>query len=546
MRWLAWLLLMLVPAPPQPELPVFTDITKQSGINFKQSYGDHHLDNIVEGTGTGVCVFDYNNDGYPDIFFPNGAWTKGVSDNEGRDLREKLSAHLYKNNGDGTFTDVTEQAGVGAKVFVSGCSAADYDNDGHVDLYLLAYGPNILYHNNGDGTFTDVSEKSGLADPRWSLSAVWFDYNNDGYLDVYVGNYLKYDDGKFRDFYPAQGYPGPLSYSGEPSILYRNNGDGTFTDVTKATGMWQAEGRAMSVTAADMNNDGALDIYVANDAMEKYYFEATGKGTFEEKALERGLAYGENGQGVASMGPVASDFNRDGLLDFFVPDLNYCSLLMQVKLGVFEHRTEQAKLSVIMGQYSSWAPVVIDYDNDGWPDIFITHGNAHHEYTQEDTLVRNKGNGTFEDVSTTSGQFFNEKYVGRGAAYGDLDNDGDEDIVVVNLNDYAKVLRNDGGNKQNWLSIEPMLKFATGTRNAIGARVTVSSNGIRQIEDVQPVRGYLSQNDVRLHFGLAKAATAEVQIRWPDGHVDTMKDVKADQFLKPVREAKAIAIRSSR
>jgi len=528
-------LLLLALAP--NGLPVFTDITKPAGVLFKQSYGDHHLDNIVEGTGTGVCVFDYNNDGWQDIYFVNGAWTKNVSDNEGRDLRDKLSSHLFRNNGNGTFTDATEQAGVGAKVFVSGCSAADYDNDGHVDLYLLAYGPNILYHNNGNGTFSDVSAKSGLADVRWSLSAVWFDYNNDGLLDVYAGNYLKYDDGKFRDFYPAAGYPGPLSYSGEPSALYRNNGDGTFTDVTRDVGMWKPEGRAMSVTAADMNNDGSLDVYVANDAMEKYYFEAKGKGTFEEKALDMGLAFGENGQGVASMGPVATDFNRDGLLDFFVPDLNYCSLLMQIKPGVFEHRTGQAGLSVIFGQYASWAAIALDYDNDGWPDLFITHGDAHHEYIQEDTLVRNKGNGTFEDVSTKSGAYFGEKHVGRGAAWGDLDNDGDTDLVIVHLNDYATVLRNDGGNRLNWLSVEPMLKFPTGSRNALGARVTVSTPGLRQIEDVIPVRGYLSQGDVRLHFGLGKAEKADIEIRWPDGFKETLKDVKANQFLKPVRAA---------
>ena len=213
------LLLMLMGAAGDPALPVFTDVTKAAGITFKHSYGDHHLDNIVEGTGGGACFFDYNNDGFQDIFFVSGVWTKSVNDNEGRDLRGKLSGRLYKNNGNGTFTDVTEAAGVVTKIFGSGCSAADYDNDGNVDLYLLNYGSNTLFHNNGNGTFTDVTEKSGLATNKWSVSAVWLDYNNDGLLDVYVGNYLHYDDGKFRDFYPAQGYPGPLSYSGVPDML---------------------------------------------------------------------------------------------------------------------------------------------------------------------------------------------------------------------------------------------------------------------------------------------------------------------------------------
>ncbi len=520
------------------ELPIFTDVTKPAGITFKHSYGDHHLDNIVEGTGGGVCVFDYNNDGLPDIYFVTGTWTRNVSDNEGRDLRGKLSNRLYKNNGNGTFADVTAQAGVDGKgVFSSGCSAADYDNDGRVDLYVLNYQGNILYHNNGDGTFTDVTEKSGLRDGHWSLSAVWFDYNNDGLLDVYVCNYLKYDDGKFRDFYPAQGYPGPLSYSGEPDILYRNNGDGTFTDVTKEAGLWQPDGRGMSVSVADFNNDGYLDIFVANDAMENHFFENTGKGTFVEKALELGVAFGENGQGVSNMGPFPGDVNRDGLLDVFIPNLNYCNLLVQGKKG-FEYRSDASGLSVILGQYAGWAGILFDYDNDGWLDIFVTHGNAHHEYVEEASLVRNKGDGTFYDVSKGSGSYFESKFVGRGAAWLDYDNDGDIDLVINNLNDYAHLLRNDGGNRSNWLTVEPKLRFPTGTRDAIGARVTVITGSLRQIEDVNPVRGYLSQGDVRLHFGLGKAESATVEIRWPGGAVERHENIKANQFLKYVREAK--------
>jgi hypothetical protein len=525
----------------QQGLPVFTDVTREAGIAFKHSYGDHHLDNIVEGTGAGACFFDYNNDGFLDIYFVTGTWTKGVSSNEGRDLRGKLSNRLYRNNGNGTFTDVTEKAGVGGKgIFSSGCSAADYDNDGYVDLYVLNYGANILYHNNGDGTFTDVSEKSGLADPRWSLSAVWFDYNNDGWLDVFVGNYLKYDDGKFRDFYPAQGYPGPLSYSGEPNALYRNNGDGTFSDVTKQAGMWRPDGRAMSVTAADFNNDGRMDVLVANDAMENYYFEADGKGGFVEKAVQAGLAFSENGQNVAHMGPFPGDINRDGLLDLFIPDLNYCSLLIQVKPGLWQHRAAQSGIAPMMGQYAGWGAVLFDYDNDGWLDVFTAHGDAHHEYVQEATLARNKGDGTFEDVSTRSGKYFQEKYVGRGVAWADFDNDGDVDLLVVNLNDYAKLLRNDGGNRRNWLSVEALLKFPTGTRLAIGARVTVVTGSLRQIEDVNPVRGYLSQGDPRLNFGLGNANYADsVEIRWPDGAVEKLEKVKANQFLKLTHPAKA-------
>jgi len=515
------------------DLPVFTDITKSAGITFRHRYGDHHLDNIVEGTGAGACFFDFNNDGLQDIYFVTGVWTKGVNDNDGRDLRGKVSGRLYKNNGNGTFTDIAEKAGVASTVFGSGCSAADYDNDGFVDLYLLNYGANALYHNNGDGTFTDVSKKSGLDDSRWSISAVWFDYNNDGWLDVYVGNYLVYDDGKFRDFYPAAGYPGPLSYSGQPSILYRNNGDGTFTDVTKEVGMWKPNGRAMSVTAADFNNDGRMDVFTANDAMENYFFEGAPNGKFVEKALEIDLAFSEHGQGVSSMGPYFGDINRDGWFDVFVPNLNYVSLFVyNPQRKAYDNRNDAAGLATILGQYAGWGSVIFDYDHDGWPDIFTVHGNAHHEYVQEDSLVRNKGNGTFEDVSRRAGAYFNEKYVGRGASWADIDNDGDIDLLVINLNDAAKLLRSDGASAKPWLMVDARLKFPTGSRTAIGARVTVTANGIRMIDDVNPVRGYLSQGDPRLHFGLAGAQQADVEIRWPDGVTERLAGVKANQVLK--------------
>ncbi len=530
-----------------PKLPTFTDITSSAGITFKHSYGDHHFDNIVEGTGAGVCVLDFDGDGWMDIYFVSGSWTPSVSSNEGRDLRGKTSNKLYRNNHDGTFTDVTEKAGVGGNgVFSSGCSAADYDNDGHTDLYVLNYGRNILYHNNGDGTFTDVSKKSGLDDPRWSLSAVWFDYNNDGYLDVFVANYLEYDDGKFRDFYPAAGYPGPLSYNPQPSALYRNNGDGTFTDVSKETGVI-TQGRAMSATVADFRNTGLLDIFVTDDASANQFFLNTGKGTFVESAAELDLAYGENGQGVSSMGPVVGDLNHDGLLDIFVPNLNYCILFMQSIVKdqrVFIDRTAVTGLSQALGQYAGWGAVMFDYDNDGWLDIFTAHGDAHHEYVQENTLMRNKGDGTFEDVSVQSGDHFKHKYVGRGATWVDLDNDGDIDLIVSNVNDFPIVLRNDGGDKKNhWLTIDAKLEFPTGKRDANGARITVTSDGLKQFQDLVPSRGYMSQGDPRLHFGLGKADKATVEIRWPDGTTEKFEDVKANQFLKLVHKASAGAVR---
>ena len=516
-------------------LPVFTDVTKEVGISTKHSYGDFDLSNIVEGTGAGAMFFDYDGDGWLDIYFVNGCWLKNVNDNRGRTLRDKLANSLYRNNGDGTFTDVTTRAGVGDKGFGFGCSASDFDNDGDLDLYVLNYGPNVFYRNNGDGTFTDISRASGLANANWSLSAPWFDYDGDGDLDVYVANYLEYDSGKFRSYYAAAGYPGPLSYRGQPDSLYRNNGDGTFSDVTRQAGLFEPNGRAMSATVADLNNDGFLDLYVPNDAMENYYFRNTGKGTFESEGLMMGMAFGEGGQGVSSMGPAIGDVDRDGWLDIYVPDMGYGCLLMNRK-DYFEDRTEPANLAVVCGQYTGWGGVLFDYDCDGYLDVFIANGNAHHEYTEEDVLMRNDGTGKFTDVADKSGAYFREKHVGRGATYGDYDNDGDLDLLVINLNDTPRLLRNDGGNENNWLIVEA--KLPSGKSDAVGARITVTVGSLVQVRDLIPVTGYLSQADPRGHFGLGKVPKADiVEIRWPDKRTVELKDVDANQILKVIQES---------
>jgi hypothetical protein len=513
----------------EQSLPVFTDVTKEAGINFKHSFGDFDLSNIVEGTGAGAMFFDYNGDDRLDIYFVNGCWLKSVNDNRGRVLRDKLTNALYRNNGDGTFSDVTKEAGVGDKGFGFGCSAADFDKDGDLDLYVLNYGPNVLYRNNGNGTFTDISKSSGLANSSWSLSAPWFDYDGDGDLDVYVANYLEYDSGKFRSYYAAAGYPGPLSYRGQPDALYRNNGDGTFTDVTKAGGIFQPNGRAMSATLADLDNDGFLDLYVPNDNMENYYFRNKGDGTFENKGLVMGLAFGEGGQGVSSMGPAMGDVDRDGWLDIYIPDMGYGCLLMNRK-DYFEDRTEPTNLAVVCGQYTGWGGVLFDYDCDGYLDILVANGNAHHEYTEEDVLMRNDGKGNFVDVAVKSGAYFRQKYVGRGATYGDYDNDGDLDLLVINLNDSPRLLRNDGGNKNNWLTVRARLPG--GKSDAVGARVIVTAGSLTQVRDLIPVTGYLSQADPRCHFGLGKSEKADtVEIRWPDRKTTKLKDVNSNQII---------------
>ena len=519
-----------------PDLPVFADVTKEAGIRFKHSFGDFELSNIVEGTGAGAMVLDYDGDGLLDIYFVNGCWLKDVSDNRGRTLRGALANALYRNKGDGTFEDVTAKAGVGDTGYGVGCSAADYDGDGDLDIYVCNYGPNVLYRNNGDGTFTDVSKASGLADPSWSLSAAWFDYDGDGDLDVYVANYLEYDQGKFRSYYAAAGYPGPLSYHGQPDALYRNNGDGTFTDVTSEAGLYNPEGRAMSATVADLDNDGRLDIYVSNDAMANCWWRNLGNGKFVDMALAVGLAFGEGGQGVSSMGPTIGDIDRDGRLDIYIPDMGYGCLLMN-RGEYFEDRTAQARLAVVCGQYTGWGGALFDYDNDGYLDIFVANGAAHHEYPEEDVLMRNDGKGLFTDVARSSGPYFREKHVGRGAAYGDFDNDGDLDLLVVNLNESPKLLRNDGGNRRNWLTV--VAKLPNGKSDAIGARVIARVKDLVQIHDLVPMTGYLSQVDPRPHFGLGKANQADsVEIHWPDGRRTRLTDVRANQFLKVVQDPK--------
>ncbi len=530
-------LLASLAAAAEQELPFFTDVTESAGLHCKHSYGDVELKNIVQGTGSGAMFFDFDGDGWLDIYLVCGRWEKDISSNRSRHLRGKLTNKLYRNNHDGTFTDVTEKAGVAGQYFACGASAADYDGDGNIDLLVLGYGHQELYHNNGDGTFTDVSAKSGLGrESRWSVAAGWFDYNNDGRLDVYVVNYLKYDPNFIPPFYAPQGYPGPLSYPGEPDGLYRNNGDGTFTDVTKEVGMWNPDGRGMSVAIADLNNDGLLDVYVTNDAMANNLYINLGNGKFEDRALELGMAFGEGGQGVSSMGPIVGDVNRDGLFDVFVPAIHYGSL--HVNRGqFFEDRTADAGLTLIVGQYTGWGAAFFDYDNDGHLDFFQANGDAHHEYPEEAVLCRNDGTGKFIDVARQSGDYFRQKYVGRGAAFGDFNNDGHVDLLVVNLNDSPRLLRNNGHPKNHWLTV--VAKLSNGRSDAIGALVTVTTGSLKQQAYVGLAQGYMSQSDPRPHFGLGKAKQADrVEIRWSNGGLTELQDVPANQFLQVIQPAK--------
>jgi enediyne biosynthesis protein E4 len=515
--------------------PHFTDVSESAGIRFEHSLGDFDLSNIVEATGPGCAVFDYDNDGFMDVYFVNGRWHPDVSDNRGRTLRGKLWNALYRNCGDGTFADVTTAAGVAGTEdgYGMAASAADYDNDGDLDLYVCNYGKNILYRNNGDGTFTDVTDEAQLASPGWALAAPWFDYNGDGFLDLFVVHYLEYDKGAFQRtgaYYKADNFPGPLSYPGLPDRLYRNNRDGTFTDVTRDAGLWEPKGRGMGAVAVDLDSDGDIDLYVTNDAMPNNFWVNDGKGHFEDLAMETGTAFGEGGQGVSSMGPFVADVDRNGFLDILVPDMGYSSLMFQSRRGAFLDVTAQSGVAVLCGQYTGWGGLLNDFDNDGYVDLFIANGDPHHLYIEEPVLARWDGTQRFIDVARQSGGFFDTKHVGRGAAFADFDNDGDLDVLMNVLNNTPRLLRNDGGNRQNWLKVVP-LRSDTGMV-ALGSTVTVLANGLTLIQPALGVNGYLTSSDPRPHFGLGQAGKADrVEVVWPDGRRQVLKDVKANQIL---------------
>ncbi len=524
--------------------PVLVDVTKQAGISFTHNFGDSKLTSILEATGPGCAFLDYDMDGNLDIYAVNGTHLPGINDPypKGHDAKKELFNHLYRNQGDGTFVDVTAKAGVGDTGFGIGVVVGDYDNDGDPDIFVANYGPNLLYRNSGDGTFSEVAAAAGVRGPdqikgftKWSLHGSFFDYDRDGLLDLYVANYLAFDP-EYQYFFGPEGFPGPLSYEGQADILYHNNGDGTFSDVSKKAGINNPKGRAMSVGIADVDGDHDPDIFIANDAMENYLFINGGAGTFKDVALVRGVAYGEFGEATSSMAPIFEDFDNDGDFDLFVPDMGY-SCLYRNDGEMFMTMSAASGIAAACGQYTSWAPVTLDYDNDGLLDLFVTNGDAHHLYKEEDLLFKNQGKMRFLDVSLDSGDYFTKsEYVGRGAASGDYDNDGDVDIFVANVNGPGILLRNDGGNRNHWLAVRTV--GTKSNRDGVGARVMVSAGGVRQVREVKLASGFLSSSDPRVHFGLGKNKSVELQIRWPSGIVQKLGKVTVDQILTVTEPAK--------
>jgi hypothetical protein len=520
-----------VAAAPQVPAIRFEDASDKAGINFTHSFGSRQLGSLLEGTGAGCVWFDYNNSGLESLYVVNG---RPLDDSmHPYPLKEKPATpphnHLYRNDGNGHFTDVTEKAGLNPDMYSVAVAAADYDNDGFEDLLVTGYGKTILYHNDGNGHFTDVTAKAGIKVDGWAISSTWLDYDKDGCVDLFVGRYVKFDP-KYRAFYAADNYPGPLDYEGETNQLFHNNCDGTFTDVTEMSGIGAYVGRTMGVTAADFDNDGWDDIYVANDRTENFLFHNKHDGTFEEIGNDTDTAFGQNGESTSSMGPVFADFEGRGWLDLWVTDGHYNRLLHNTTKMSFEDIGASNGVSQTNAQYVSWGTGIYDFDNDGLLDILIFHGGLIHLIPQEHTLFRGTGNGQFADVSREAGPVLSERTTARGACFADYDNDGKIDAFVVNLGGKGTLVHNVSTGTGHWITIK--LAGTKSNRDGIGARVEVLAAGKRHTAERVAGSGYLSQDDGRLHFGLGAATTVDkLIVRWPSGREQTLENLSVDRVL---------------
>ena len=551
----------------------FSDVAVEAGLGRARNIsGDpRNKQFLLEEMGCGVALFDYDNDGWLDIFLVNGTAFESAKNSR------KPTGYLFRNNRDGTFTDVTAKAGLTRSGWGQGCCVGDYDNDGFDDLFITYWGRNVLYHNNGDGTFTDVSEKAGVAGvgSRWGAGCCFLDYDRDGNLDLFVSNYVNFDPASVprpgeAELCRFNGIPvpcGPQGLAGGTNILYRNRGDGTFEDVSEKSGIanprglsstvftrdnWRPAGSyGMGAVAADFDNDGWPDIYVSCDSAPSLLYHNNHDGTFSEAGVAAGCAFDENGAAMSGMGVGVADYDGDGWLDIVRANFSdqVTTLYHNNGDGTFQDASLQAGLG-INTKYLGFGAGFFDFDNDGWKDIFLANGHVYSQlagrklhigYEQPKVLYRNLGNGRFEDVSSSSGPGIVAPHVSRGCAFGDLDNDGYIDIVVNNLDAAPSLLRNDGGTRKNALTVKCV--GTRSNRSAIGARVKVLTGKHTQIDEVMSGSSYYSQNDLRLHFGLGASAKADiVEVRWPSGLKESFKDVAANQLLV-ITETKGIVRR---
>jgi len=528
----------------------FTDVAKEAGLTAPAIYGPaDHKNYIIEVVGCGVACFDFDNDGWLDLFVLSGTRLDGPAGATNR---------LYKNNRDGTFTDVTAKAGLTRTGWASAVTVGDYDNDGFDDLFVTYYGQNVLYHNNGDGTFTDVTAKAGLLqdDVRYGSGCTWIDYDRDGRLDLFVATYLNTTLEKLPK--PGEntdcrwkGVPvncGPRGLPPGSAQLFHNNGDGTFTDVSRQSGVAAAaRSYPMTAVAADYDNDGWPDIYVACDSTPSWLFRNQHDGTFREEALERGVALSEDGIEQAGMGIAVGDYDLDGNLDIFkthfADDTNV--LYRNDGKGFFDDFTIRAGIGVET-RFVGWGAGVVDLDNDGLPDLFLVTGSVYPEvertlpaypFRTPRIVFRNLGDGRFEELIEEAGPGVAAAHTSRGCAFGDFDNDGDMDVLVMNMNEPPSLLRNDVTGGGHWLKV--LLTGVTSNRSAIGARVVARYGNRRQAQDVTAQSSFYSASDRRLHFGLGTATSADLTIRWPNGATETIQGVEADQLVV-IREGAGI------
>jgi len=534
--------------------PTFVDVARTAGLVHRTVFGGTDTNKyILETTGTGVAFLDFDDDGILDLVFANGRTLDGPAD---------AHSHLYRGKGDGTFVDVTGKAGVARSGWGQGVAVADYDNDGFEDIYLTFYGSNVLFHNNGDGTFTDATARAGVAAGGWSTSAAWADYDNDGRVDLYVARYIDFDLATAPDpgakiagvncmYRGIAVLCGPRGLKGSRDILYHNNGDGTFTDVTERAGIDKPAYRGLGVVWGDYDNDGRPDILVANDAQPNLLYRNRGDGTFEEVGLMSGVAVDEDGRERAGMGVDLADYDNDGWLDAAVGNFSGepCSLYRNRRDGTFLETTWTAGIGPPTVPLLTWGTKFFDYDNDGWKDLVFANGHvypevtAHHldeSYAQRMVLFHNRGNGTFEDARAAAGEVWSGAWAARGLAVGDYDNDGDLDIVVTVINGPPLLLQNRGGNAGHWLTAT--LVGTASNRDAIGARVTAHVGTRTLVEEVRSGGSYLSESDRRVHFGLGAATRVDaLEIAWPGGAKERVGPVDADRFLT-IKERSGIVL----
>lgn len=520
----------------QPKRVTFTDVAARSGIDFRYTIGDNSYVNILESSGSGITVFDYNNDRLMDLYLMNGTWLQGISDEEGKKYRDTPD-RLYKNNGDGTFSEVSEKAGLANKNWSMAAGAIDYDNDGDQDLYLLNYGPNYFFRNNGNGTFTDITSRLGLQGPeklngftKWSIGVAYLDYNRDNRLDFMVGNFLAFDPRYDSPVTPGK-MPHPSEYKGQASMLYEQQADGRFVDVTAKAGLYYPDSKCMGLTVFDYDDDGDSDIFQANDHHFNFMFR-NDNGKFTEIGREIGVAANSNGIGSGSMHGTLGDIDGDGLIDILVTDLEHAALYRNTGNGLYTDVTESSGVAGAIIGKGGWGSALFDFDNDGDPDIVSANGTAEELILQLPVLLENDGKGRFRNVSKESGAYFNTKRSGRGLAVWDYDNDGDLDISISHVDKEAAsvLLRNDGGNTNHWLGITLLGKNGPGS--AIAAKVTVTTAGKRSVYINQWATSYLSNNDPRLHIGLGEIKVIDqLEIDWVGGKKEILKNVAADRYV---------------